>query len=281
MSAPRLLPLIAVAIGGVVAIKALSGVEDLPRLLAPTAASAEEAPRSAKRPQVKAAAAPPQPQAAQSRPPPRPPVCAPGLSELAREANLSPSELQTLQSLQARRGQLDQRERDLDTQLHLLSAAELKLDAKLQALAALKAQVQGLIGAADQRDQAELDRLVRVYEKMKPRDAAAVMAQLDDRVRVPVAAKMKDAALAAILQQMAPADAKRLTESLARRFAPAQVAALTPPADKPAPAASAPTDATVGVIDPRRPARRPHRSPAAKPKTAAATPPAPDKPATA
>ena len=130
---------------------------------------------------------------------------------------MSPGELQVLQNLGARRGQLDDREKALDTQLQLLAAAEAKVDAKLKAVTAVKAQIQGLIGQADSQQQADVDRLTQVYQKMKPRDAAAVMATLDDRVRIPVAAKMKDSALAAILSQMPTAEAKKLTESLAQR----------------------------------------------------------------
>ena len=74
------------------------------------------------------------------------------------------------------------------------------------------------MGQADQKTQGEVDRLVVVYSKMRPQDAAAVMSQLDDKVRVPVAASMKPAVLAAILGKMNPLDAKKLTELLAHRF---------------------------------------------------------------
>ena len=79
---------------------------------------------------------------------------------------------------------------------------------------------------------------------MKPRDAAAVMATLDDKVRIPVAAKMKDSALAAILSQMPTAEAKKLTESLAQRADHAKQAlneAVQAPAEA-APAAAQSTD---------------------------------------
>ena len=47
-------------------------------------------------------------------------MCAPTAAELAKEAGLSPAELQVLQSLQSRRGQIDDREKDLDTEVQLL-----------------------------------------------------------------------------------------------------------------------------------------------------------------
>ena len=141
------------------------------------------------------------------------------------EAGLSPAELQVLQNLGARRGQLDQREADLSTQLALLAAAEAKLDAKTKVLTGLKADVQALLAQADGREAAETDRLVKVYEGMKPKDAAARMAILEDSVRLPIAAKMKERSLSAIVGQMQPTEAKKLTESLAHRFAAAQTLA--------------------------------------------------------
>jgi flagellar motility protein MotE (MotC chaperone) len=225
---PRLLPLVAVAIGGVLALKALSDIPAMPQLFAAARARAEEAPSSAKH-------ASPLPPAAVSAPA-SVHACAQSPAELAKAAGLSPGELQTLQNLGARRGQIDDRERLLDTQLQLLAAAESKVDSKMKALNSVKAEIQALLGQADQQQQAEIDRLVTVYEKMKPANAAAVFATLDDKVRIPVAAKMKVSALAQILSQMPPADAKKLTESLAHRYSAAETlseATQTPPQGDP------------------------------------------------
>ena len=261
---PRLLPLVAVAIGGVLALKAVSGVQALPDLLTATRAHAEEAPRSASRkahgptPVVAPplpASAPPQ-AAAVVKPTP---ACIQSPADLAREAGVSAGELQVLQNLGARRGQLDDREKALDTQLQLLAAAEAKVDAKLQAVTAVKSQIQALLGQADQQQQADVDRLTLVYQKMKPRDAAAIMATLDDKVRIPVAAKMKDSALAAILSQMPTDQAKKLTESLAQRTENARQALKT--AEQPPPEAAI---ATAPSSDPLQPA--PLQAKAKKPR---------------
>jgi flagellar motility protein MotE (MotC chaperone) len=240
---PRVLPLIAVAIGGVVSLKALSSVEAFPAALAGARAWAEEAPKKAAAAAAKTAA-PAMPETVTAAPVAgAKPIaaCAPTAAQLARDAGLSPAELQVLQSLAARRGQLDTREQELDTQLQLLAAAEAKLDAKLRALNGLKGDIQTLIGQSDEKEKAEVSRLVTVYSKMKPRDAAAIMSQLDDSVRVPVAAQMKEAGLAAILGQMPTAEAKKLTELLAKRFDKAQAQAktlATAAGEGPAPAAA-------------------------------------------
>lgn len=249
---PRLLPLVAVAIGGVLAVNALAGARSLPDLVANVRAFAEEAaPKTAD----KKGEAKPAPEKAQSPLPtgaivgaaaaaPAAPVCAPSAGELAREAGLSPAELQMLQSLQARRTQIEQRERDLDVQLKLLAAAEAKLDAKLASLNGLKGDIQGLIGQADAAAQAENTRLVRIYEAMKPKDAAARMTILSDSVRLPIASKMKERSLSTVLGFMPAPAAKDLTEKLAQRYAQAAPlnqarAAVAPPAAPARPAAAA------------------------------------------
>jgi len=256
---PRILPLVGIAVGGVLALNAMSGAEGLPDLVSGAKAFAEETAQTAKdagkgaasakpaKPGEGAAAADQAATDAAAKAPAAPgakpsaAVCAPTAAELAKEAGLSPAELQVLQSLSARRGQLDKREQDMDVQLALLAAAEAKLDAKMKALTGLKGDIQGLLNQAKAGEDAEVLRMVKVYEGMKPKDAAARMTVLDDSVRLPIAAKMKERALSAMLAAMAPADAKKLTESLAKRFSDAKglAAEAQKVADGAAPAASA------------------------------------------
>lgn len=296
MKTPRFLPIVAVAIGGVIAVNALSSVSGLPDLLTTAKAWAEEAaPKSdaekkadedkAAKDAKEAAAKSALPANVSLLPPaqPAPQVCAPTAAELARQAGLSPAELQVLQSLGARRNQLDQRETDMNVQIALLAAAEAKLDAKIKTLNGLKGDVQGLLGQADAQKEAEANRLVKVFETMKPKDAAARLTILSDEVRLPVGAKMKDRALSAILAQMDPRAAKDYTEKLANRMAVAEAArkalANPPPAPVAAPpaaqaAAPAAKPAAPRAAQPKRQAKAPAKRPVAKPQAvAAATPP--------
>lgn len=274
-SVPRILPLVGVAVGGVLAINALSGARDLPSLLTGARAFAEQAAKSVKpgksdkgKGDDKARTGDAADTAAALPPPsikPQP-VCAPTAAELAKEAGLSPAELQVLQNLGARRGELDKQQSDLNTQMALLSAAEMKLDAKAKALDGLKADIQNLLNQANGRQDAEVDRLVKVFEAMKPRDAAPQMAILDDSVRLPIAAKMKERSLSAILAQMPPAEAKKLTEALARRFSAAQTLAANASAQAngtagPAGAAETPAGAKPTANAGRGARRAPRKSP--------------------
>src|SRR5262249_17817984 len=99
----------------------------------------------------------------------------------------------------------------------------------------------------DQKQQAEVARLVKVYEDMKPQPAAARFTLLTDEVRLPIAAAMKEQKLSAIIANMAPADAKHLTEALAARYvaqANAARQALNPQLPAATPAAAAATGAS-------------------------------------
>ena len=241
---PRILPLVGVAIVGVMGINALAGAQSLPDMVSGARAFAEEAANSVKpgaKPDAKAATGAAKDAVATAVLPPaaKPAaVCAPTAAELAKEAGLSPAELQVLQSLGARRGQLDKREQDMDVQLALMAAAEAKLDAKIKALTGMKGDIAKLMVDADAKEQAEIDRLVKVFELMKPKDAAPRMVLLDDAVRLPVASRMKERALSPIIANMPPAEAKKLTEALAARFAEVKkVAAAAQAAAGPLPAA--------------------------------------------
>lgn len=250
MNLSRILPLVAVAIGGVIAINALEGG---PKLIGAARTFAEDVvqPKSAKPAVAPGASLLSQASAAgaadaSARPPP--PACAPTAAELAKEAGLSPAELQVLQSLSERRGQLDQRASDLDTQVQLIAAAEAKLDQRIAQMNGLKSDIQNLLNQSDAQQQAETDRLVKVYEAMKPKDAAARITLMDDSVRLPMAAKMKDRALAAILAMMPPEDAKALTEKLANRLSgQAAIANARNALDPNAPAAQPTTDQAAGA----------------------------------
>jgi len=233
---PRILPIIGVTVVGVIVVNALAGAKSMPDLLSGAKAFAEDVVK----PGEKAPSAADAGKNAAAKAPP--PICAPSSAELAKEAGLSPAELRVLQSLGQRRGQLDQREQDIDVQLQLLAAAEAKLDAKMKALNGMKGEIQGLLGQADAQKEAEAMRMVTVYSAMKPKDAAARMSVLDDSVRLPIASKMKERTLSMILANMSPNEAKILTERLANRLSSEAIAkqrAALAAADKPAADASA------------------------------------------
>ena len=270
MRMPRLMPLVAIAAGGVLAINAVEngpGIVGAARSFAEGVVAAKHGPAKAATAVAADASATAPADAAQVVAAKPAPICAESPTQLAKDAGLSPAELQVIQSLGARRGELDQREQGLDTQLALIQAAEAKVDARIATMNALKADMQTIVAQVDDKQQAEVDRLVKVYETMinaKPSDAADRFVLLSDQVRLPIAAKMKERLLSQMLAKMPPPEAKRLTESLAARYAgqaaaaraainPPPQAAATPPV-APAPLAQATTPPTASAATPAKPA---------------------------
>jgi flagellar motility protein MotE (MotC chaperone) len=247
----RLLPLIAVAVGGVIAVRAVGSIEAMPAFLKSATAWAEapKADGEAKKGEAKKGEAKPKPEkansaddtatdaaesaagsvsgddkalsvldAAQPAAAKAAPVCATSVDDLAKQAGMSPSELKVIQALAQRRAELDAREKQMATQEQLIAAAESKLDGRIKQLGDLKTQVQALLDQANKTGDDDVARMVKVYESMKPKDAAKVMETLKDDVRLPIASKMKERNLAAMLAQMQPDKARDLTEKLAQRM---------------------------------------------------------------
>lgn len=291
MKLPRLLPLIAVAIGGVVAVNALAGAGSMGDLLTGARAFAEDAVAKAA-PKAKADEKAPEPKVAEKAPSPVPEgrilddslasrpqglVCAPDLSS---QAGLSSNELQFLQSLGVRRSQIETLEKNVDAQQALLLAAEGKVDAKIATLRGLIADMQKLLGEADAKQKEDTARLVKIYEGMKPDAAAQALTVMNDDVRLDIAAGMKERNLSAILNRMQPAAARTLTEKLAQRYAAAAAVkaaqnAVNPPATPaPAQAAAAPKGPAPKAPAPQpKQAAAPPAPPPAAPAPAPATPP--------
>lgn len=131
---------------------------------------------------------------------------------------MSSAEVDVLQSLSQRRRELDERERELDMREKLALAEEKKADAKLTKLSQVEARLKELLGQVDTEDQAQMESLVKVYETMKPKDAARIFDNLDTSILLKVAAGMKEVKIAAILAEMPPERAQALTVMLATRL---------------------------------------------------------------
>ena len=129
----------------------------------------------------------------------------------------APGELQLLQDLRKRRQQLDERERDLDQRADLLRSAQMKLEAKLDQLSSLQKQLEQLEQQRHTRDGENWTGLVKTYEDMRPKDAAAIFDALDMHVLLEVLDRMEDRKAAAILADMLPERARIVTQMLAQK----------------------------------------------------------------
>jgi flagellar motility protein MotE (MotC chaperone) len=129
----------------------------------------------------------------------------------------SPSERALLERLQERRGNLDERARELEMRENLLKAAERKVDGRIGELKEVEDRLSA--GARAEKDEADrqMKTIVIMYESMKPKDAARVFDRLSIGVLVPIANAMNPRKMSEVLAAMTPEAAERLTVALAAR----------------------------------------------------------------
>lgn len=154
------------------------------------------------------------------------------------EPPVSDSERALLTDLRQRRQKLDEREASLATREAALGAVEKRLSARVEELTALQQRLQGLEKQRQERDEANWRGLVKLYETMKPREAAAIFNDLDLPVLLPVMDRMKEAKAAAIISAMQPERARQLTVELANQRTRSNSIAAPDPARKPQAAAT-------------------------------------------
>ena len=138
---------------------------------------------------------------------------------------ISDSERALLLDLRHRRGELDAREAALAARETVLSAAEKRIGARVDELTALQHRLEALEATRKDRDEANWRGLVKTYETMKPRDAAAIFNDLDLPVLLQVVDRMKEAKAAPVLAAMQPDRARQLTAELAQMRARANTVA--------------------------------------------------------
>jgi flagellar motility protein MotE (MotC chaperone) len=129
----------------------------------------------------------------------------------------SPAEIEVLESLTHRREELDKREAALDMREKLMATTEQRLDQKLAEVQKVEASIKASIHTLSDQEEAQIASLVKVYETMKPKDAAAILQGLERPILIDVAARMKEAKMSAILASMEPDKAREVTVLLAKR----------------------------------------------------------------
>ncbi|PHS78743.1 MAG: hypothetical protein COB59_05370 [Rhodospirillaceae bacterium] len=127
---------------------------------------------------------------------------------------LTQSEIDLLQKLAVRRVEIDARAKELESRVILLAAAEARIDIKIEEFKALQSTIEALVKEYDQQQSTKLLSLVKIYENMKPKDAARILEELEMKTLLPVVEGMKDRSLAAVLAKMNSQRARDITVEL-------------------------------------------------------------------
>jgi flagellar motility protein MotE (MotC chaperone) len=129
---------------------------------------------------------------------------------------LTLNEIDLLQQLSIRRDKLNKREQEMEGRSGLLDAAEKRIDKKVQELKVLQVTIEKLLKSHEDQQNAKMGSLVKIYEAMKPKDAARIFEELDLTTLLLVAEGMKERKLAPVMAQMNPEKAKEMTVELTR-----------------------------------------------------------------
>jgi len=153
------------------------------------------------------------------------PAAGGGSSPVASNAATGADPLAAEPFLAERRALARQREA-LNVRQLAVDVAEKRLEGLLEELSALKREIDARLAELEAGDEARLARLVTLYEKMRPKDAARIFDDLDFEVLVPLALAMNERKLAPIIAAMTPEVARELTGEVAAERADADLAAV-------------------------------------------------------
>lgn len=129
------------------------------------------------------------------------------------------SELDILQKLADRRAELDRRSQAIDTREKLLRATENRIEAKIADLKQIQDTIKQLLVKHDKEKEEKMRSVVKIYEKMKPKDAARIFEEMEMPILLDVVERMREAKTAPILANMSARKAKAVTAALAQRRA--------------------------------------------------------------
>jgi flagellar motility protein MotE (MotC chaperone) len=117
------------------------------------------------------------------------------------------------------RSQIEAREQQLSQRGAAVAAAEKQLTDRVAQLLAIQSNLQALVNDYKDHDDAKWAALVKLYEGMRPRDAAVIFNGLDKPVLLEILGRMKPSKAAPVIALMQPENARQVTADLAARHA--------------------------------------------------------------
>ena len=140
--------------------------------------------------------------------------------EMAGQSEMMPEDMQHLLSaLRNREQQLNRREVQIEDRMKALEIADEAIDRKLAALIEAEERLSATLALADGASEGDLAKLTEVYEKMKPKDAAALFEEMAPEFSAGFLSRMKPAAAASVMAGLKPKTAYTISVILAGRNA--------------------------------------------------------------
>lgn len=124
-----------------------------------------------------------------------------------------------LDAFQQREARIAEQEAALRKRMKALRVAEEEVDKKLAALEDAEAKLSATIALAETASEGDLDRLTKVYESMKPKQAAALFEEMEPAFAAGFIGRMRPESAAAIMAGLTPEAAHMFSVVLAGRNA--------------------------------------------------------------
>lgn len=126
-----------------------------------------------------------------------------------------------LAAIQARETRISQRENQLQDRMHALTVAEEEITRQMAALVEAEEQLRATVASVETAAVDDIDRLISVYQLMKPKEAAALFETMAPEFAAGFLGRMAPDAAAGILAGMTPQAAYTVSVILAGRNAAA------------------------------------------------------------
>ncbi|MDF0583751.1 flagellar protein FlbB [Bradyrhizobium yuanmingense] len=133
------------------------------------------------------------------------------------QPQVSAAERAILERLQARRQEIEARQREIDIRESLLKSAEKRIETKVEEMKAVETRISATQAEQKAAEAQRMKGLVTMYEGMKPKDAARVFDRLEMGVLIEIASAIAPRKMSDILGLMSSEAAERLTVEMARR----------------------------------------------------------------
>ncbi|MBZ8117549.1 hypothetical protein KUD11_02700 [Roseovarius sp. LXJ103] len=126
-----------------------------------------------------------------------------------------------LESFQAREARIGVQEEAMIQRMQALKLADEEINRKLASLLMAEEELRATISMADTAAEGDISRLVKVYENMKPKQAAALFEEMNPEFAAGFLGRMRPEAAAGIMAGLSPGAAHSFSVVLAGRNAEA------------------------------------------------------------
>jgi len=141
--------------------------------------------------------------------------CVPGSISATAAPTRDQAQAELVKRLLSRQGSIEDEQNKLEEQKHVLDSARIVLEDKMRAIDNSMAELAEKQAQHRELMLAETSRLVKIYEEMPPREAAAVFNIMDIHVLVSIAYNMNPRKISAVMGYMYPERVNTVSQYLA------------------------------------------------------------------